>query len=414
MFKNLVIIVLILIKRNYLWPEHFIRIDLRSEFILQKIILHFDEINLKGRNRRFFEKQMIDNLKARTPLYNIRKEYGYAVASADEDPSSILNIFPGVYSYAVAEETPLDVDKMTEVAIRMAQSTPHKSFSIDTRRHNKRFPLKSPEINGKIGAAVQRVTGVPVNIKHPELPIVVEIAQYNAYIYSRRNFGAGGLPVGSTSDTLCLLSGGIDSPVAAYMMMKRGSRVHFVHFLNTTKVTAAVKDKISDLAKRLGQIQGKAKLFVVPFEDIQRQIVAHVDPRYRMLVYRRFMLKIANRIAEKSNINALVTGDSLSQVASQTIENLRVVYEASELPVLHPLIGFNKLETIRIAEKIGTMDISSRPYDDLCSSYVPKHPSTKTNLKTINLQEADLKANELIQLALEKIDILKISPDNND
>ena len=293
----------------------------------------------------------------------------------------------------------------------MANDGNYNNFAIKTKRRNKSFPLKSPEVNQEVGTYVHEATGLPAKLKNPDLEITIEITDEKAYIYANRQMGIGGLPAGSSGPSLCLLSGGIDSPVAAYMMMKRGTRSHFIHFLNSTEVTLAVKDKIIDLVKQLAKFQGHSTLHIVPFQDLQWEIIGKVEDRFRMLVYRRFMLKLANRVAKENNINALITGDSLSQVASQTIENLRTVYEASELPILHPLIGFNKLETIRLAEKIGTMEISSRPYDDCCTFYVPRHPATKSNIKTIRYQEKNLDEEVLIKVALEKMETIGIHPE---
>jgi len=379
--------------------------------VVQKIIIHFDEINLKKKNRAFFEKKLIQNLKQLTPVRNIKKEYGYLIGEISEDPDPYLSYFPGIYSYALAKKVALDMGAMSKAALDLALKIPHQTFAIDTRRHVKQFPMQSPDINREIGAIVQKKTGAPVNIKNPDLRITVEITQDNGYVHGKKNLGIGGLPVGSAGEALCLLSGGIDSPVAAYMLMKRGSKIQYIHFLNATDVTIAVKDKIEDLVKQLAKIQGKSRLFIVPFQDLQWEIISKVHEKYRMLVYRRFMLKIANRVAQKEKIKALITGDSLSQVASQTIENIQTVYESSELPILHPLIGFNKLETIRIAEKIGTMEISSRPYDDCCTFYVPKHPATKANVDIILKQEKDLDDEVLIESVLAKMQVKIISLD---
>lgn len=377
---------------------------------MQKVFIHADEINLKKKNRPYFEKMLIENLKKLTPLYNIHKDFGFFIADFKADPIPYLKNIPGIYSFAIAEELPLDIELWKKKALELTGDKKWNNFAIITKRHDKNFPLKSPKINQIVGTFVHENTGLPANLKKPELDIRIEITPKNAYIYANGHFGIGGLPVGGTGSTLCLLSGGIDSPVAAYMLMKRGTKVHFIHFLNSTEVTLAVKDKIIDLVTHLNKFQGHAKLYIVPFMDLQWEIIGKIEDRFRMLVYRRYMLKIANRVAGENRISALITGDSLAQVASQTLENLRNVYEASELPIFHPLIAFNKLETIRLAEKIGTMEISSRPYDDCCTFYVPRHPATKSKMRIIQLQEKDLDEEKLINMALDKMEIIGIQP----
>ena len=225
--------------------------------------------------------------------------------------------------------------------------------------------------------------GWKVSLNNPDLNIHIAIGKNEACVYGNTADGAGGLPTGSSGKVLVLLSGGIDSPVAAYKMMCRGAEVGLIHFQNQTKVTDEVSEKIFDLAKTLSNYQPKIKLFIVPFADLQRQVIMKAPAKYRMLVTRRIFNKIAANIARQNGYLALATGDSLGQVASQTLENMAVVYAAEDLLKLTPLIGANKKDIISIARRIGTMDISSRPYEDCCSLFVAKHPATKARLADV-------------------------------
>ena len=273
--------------------------------------------------------------------------------------------------------------------LRSAQND-KPTFRISTERSFKDFPLSSIAIDKEIGEYARVKYDWQVSLGDPDLNIHISVGKNEACVYGNTRSGAGGLPTGSSGRVLALLSGGIDSPVAAYKMMCRGAEVSLVHFQNQTRVTAEVSEKIFDLAKVLSRYQPEIKLFMVPFANIQKQIIMKVPAPYRMIVTRRIFNKIADKIARENNYLALVSGDSLGQVASQTLENMTAIYRASDLLKLAPLIGTNKKDIIDFARKIGTLDISARPYEDCCSLFVAKHPATKARLNDV------LKYEELI------------------
>jgi thiamine biosynthesis protein ThiI len=258
------------------------------------------------------------------------------------------------------------------------------------------------QISALLGEAILDNYKKKVKMEKPDLVLNVQISDKAAYISTDDVDGIGGLPTDSKKKVVCLISGGFDSPVAAYMMMKRGCEVVFVHFNNKNQMSESVQGKITELVKQLSKFQRKTKLYMIPFEEVQKQIIVNALAEARMLVYRRFMLRIASRIAAMENAEFLVVGDSLSQVASQTIENLAATYPAAEKYVLSPLIGMNKREIIDISRKIGTYDISAQPYGDCCSYFLPKHPVLRSNLEMLEKMESSFDIEALIKDAIKK------------
>jgi thiamine biosynthesis protein ThiI len=315
-----------------------------------------------------------------------------------------LRKIPGIRYLGVGLKTSLEMDEMKESALEVLPSS-FTSFKVDTSRSNKNFPLNSVEINREVGRHLMVKTGKKVDLKSPDVIIWIEICDKEAYVYSERIEGVGGLPVGVAGKVVSLISGGIDSPVAAFMMMKRGCEVVLAHFFNQTMHSPKVREKIRMLAEKLAEYQGEIKLYMVPFQDIQMEIIKSTPPKLRMIVYRRSMMRMANLIAEKEGCKAVVTGDSLSQVASQTLENINVVYSSSRLTVLPPLIGMDKEEIVNLAKKIGTYEISIMPYEDCCSFMIARHPETRAKIEEIvNYENFD----ELEERAVEKSEIVEV------
>jgi thiamine biosynthesis protein ThiI len=287
---------------------------------------------------------------------------------------------------------------------RILESLPGKSFSsfrIETQRGDKSFPLSSPEINRRLGAPVKERSGARVDLSNPELTVTVEILSRDAFFGFDRVQGAGGLPVGASGRVVSLISGGIDSPVASYRMMQRGCRLIFVHFHSAPYLDRTSQEKVRQLVTALTRHQFQSRLYMVPFGEIQRQIVAAVNRPLRVILYRRMMLRIAEAIARKEKAKALVTGESLGQVASQTLDNMAVIQQAIRQAILRPLVGMDKQEIIDQARRIGTFDISSIPDQDCCQLFVPKHPATKARFSDVEADEAKLDVNELLRYGVE-------------
>lgn len=383
------------------------------------IIIHYDEITLKGRNRSFFENALVANImdffNDRNVSYEkIYKNGGKIVVDINIDfdveqakmqkIKEILKYIPGIsnFYFAVSEEK--DMEKINKKTVELLSPSDkinkYKTFKIEARRSDKKFEFKSPEINARAGKYVLENTGFKVDVRNPDLEIVIDIENEKCFIYFEKTKGIGGLPVGTAGNLVSLISGGIDSPVASCMMMKRGARIIFVHFKNRTARGAEDgMDKIKSLIEALNKFQRRSKLYTIPFDEFQKEIIANIPSKNRMIIYRRFMLKTAEMIAKKENAKGIVMGDSVGQVASQTLENINAAYSAANFPVFTPLIGTNKQEIIDMAKKIGTYEISIIPYSDCCSLLAAKHPETKARPEEIISQEKNLE----IDVAIKKI-----------
>ena len=353
---------------------------------MPKILFHFGELSLKGKNRSNFERQMANNirrvLKPVLALNGLHQEYGRMLADVEHVSEALLEhlaLIPGIRNLSVAHQAELSLESIQQVAkaavlADFGENVAGRPFRVTAKRSDKRFPLNSPEINFEVGGYLKTELNLAVNLDHPEIDVRVEIGTKAAYIYTRKIVGIGGLPVGSSGKGVVLFSGGIDSPVAAFVMMKRGMEVVLVHLYNSTINRDFTK--IRDLARQLSLYQGRTKLYMIDLEEFQRHAIAHVPADYRMIIYKRQMIRTAGEIAKLERGQALVTGDSLGQVASQTLANINAIYDASELPLLPPLIGWDKEEIITLARRIGTYEISIEEYCDICSFLISKHPQT--------------------------------------
>jgi len=349
---------------------------------MQKILIHFAELSLKGKNKRVFEKKMADNLKRLLkPLRLIRKHDRTILEMEHIDDAMLdhLALIPGISNFAVMHEAKSELDDIRAVAERVVRETfgdvSGKSFRLKARRSDKRFPITSPELNFEVGGYLKNALDLTVDLSNPDITVHVEVTHDGSFIYTDKRKGAGGLPVGSSGKGVVLFSGGIDSPVAAYTMMKRGMKVTLVHLYNST--INRDFSKIKDLAKCLSQYQGRTRLLMIDLEEFQRHAIAMVPDKYRMIIYKRQMIRSAAEVAAEIHAYALITGDSLGQVASQTVENIRAIYDVSPLPLLSPLIGFDKEEIITVGKRIGTYEISIEEYCDICSYLIAKHPETR-------------------------------------
>jgi len=349
---------------------------------MQKILIHFAELSLKGKNKRVFEKKMADNLKRLLKPQILIRRHDRTIVELDHIDDALLDhlaLIPGISNFAVMHEAESDLDDIRAVAERVVRETfgdvSGKSFRLKARRSDKRFALTSPELNFEVGGFLKNALNLTVDLSNPDITVHVEVTNEGSFIYTDKRKGAGGLPVGSSGKGVVLFSGGIDSPVAAYTMMKRGMKVTLVHLYNST--INRDFSKIKNLAKCLSQYQGRTRLLMIDLEEFQRHAIAMVPDKYRMIIYKRQMIRSAAEVAEEINAHALITGDSLGQVASQTVENIRAIYDVSPLPLLSPLIGNDKEEIITVGKRIGTYDISIEEYCDICSYLIAKHPETR-------------------------------------
>ena len=377
------------------------------------VIAHYHELALKGRNRPFLVDRLVRNI--RETLRGVTHCHVESLAGririSLDDPTqwstirTRLDAVFGLANFAPAVHVSSHLETMTKAICESVQSLPFHTFRVTTKRADKSYPLTSIEVNRHVGAAVVERTGAHVSLDNPELTIYIEIMGVGAYYFYERFPGAGGLPVGMSGKVACLLSGGIDSPVAAYRMMKRGCRAVFVHFHGHPYVTRASADKAEVLAHHLTRHQYYSRLYLVPFGDIQRQIVLTAPAPLRVVLYRRLMVRIAEELGHANKCWALVSGDSLGQVASQTAGNLTVVDEAATLPFLRPLIGMDKVEITEQAQKIGTYETSIEPDQDCCRLFTPPNPTTQANLEDVRRAESLLDVHGLVKQALEKVEL---------
>lgn len=381
-------------------------------------IVHYHELALKGRNRPFFEQRLVKNLRL------VLRDLGLKQVDAlpgririvlqDTTPwdtvKTRLARTPGIAHFALAQSVPLDLAHPSLEGLKTAvgeavTGLSFDTFRVSTKRADKRFPWTSVDVDRAVGAHVCALTGKRVSLGQPDLTVHVELLARAAYYSTRKEPGLGGLPVGISGKVACCLSGGIDSPVAALRMMRRGCRALFVHFHGRPYVSRASEEKVREIVQLLTEYQQHSRLYLVPFGDIQRQIVLGSPAAFRVVLYRRMMLRIAEELARKEKCWALVTGDSLGQVASQTPDNLSVVEEAASLPLLRPLIGMDKVEITEQAQALGTFETSIEPDQDCCKLFVPAHPSTKAGLDTIRKIERGFDVPALVKQGLEQAEM---------
>lgn len=374
------------------------------------VLVRYHEVALKKGNRPYFVELLKRNLVSAVKGLGLEEAKSLparlllrfsAGGNAEEIRRRVEGVF-GVANFSFAERVPRDLDALQAKVLDALDGKRFASFRVDARRADKEFPLTSPEINRRIGAAIKERSGARVDLKNGELTIAIEILPRDAFFAFDKIAGAGGLPVGASGRVVSLISGGIDSPVAAYRMMQRGCRLIFVHFHGAPYLDGTSQEKVRQLVQILTRHQFTSRLYLVPFGEIQRQIVAAVLRPLRVVLYRRMMLRIAESIARREKAGALVTGESLAQVASQTLENMTVIEKAARLSILRPLVGMDKQEIIDQARRIGTFETSAIPDQDCCQLFVPKHPATKARLADVEDSESRLDIPALTQLGVEK------------
>ncbi len=385
-------------------------------------LVHYHELALKGRNRKHFEYRLVHHLRrALKPIAHIHVEalQGRIRVSFEDEAAwprlqdQLKRVF-GIVNFSLNRSVPLPFDNPNITALKTAiQSNlptySYNTFRVNAKRADKRFPKNSMEVEQEIGAAVVEQTGKKVQLKNPDLTILVELVPPEAYYTCHRDEGAGGLPTGTGGKVVSLISGGIDSPVATYRMLKRGCKAVFVHFHGRPYLSRVSEEKVQDIVKLLTAYQLHSRLHLIPFGDIQSQIVVNSPPSVRVVLYRRLMLRIAAKIAEQEEAWGLVTGDSLGQVASQTPENIAVINQATTLPILRPLIGMDKIEITQQAQAIGSFETSIEPDQDCCTLFVPKHPRTRCDLPSILKVEEHLDIPGLIQQGLQGTELLEFT-----
>jgi thiamine biosynthesis protein ThiI len=378
-----------------------------------EILVRYGEIFLKSEMvRRIYEKKLVERIKELLrkervdfEIYRkrgrifIKTEKIYKVSKLLKKVFGIVSFSPCIHLKTSKKE---ELIKFFEENYKKFVK-PGQTFALEVRRTGK-HDYSSQQLANEIGKVIKR----KVNLSRPNVKIFIEVRENDTYIYTKKVKCLGGMPVSSSGKVLSLISGGIDSPVASWLAMKRGCKVVFIHFHSFPLVSKKSIEKTKELVKILGEYQGKSKLYLIPFSEIQSKIKILAPAKQRIILYRRAMFKIAEEIARKENAKALVTGESLAQVSSQTLDNILAIEEATSLPVLRPLIGMDKLEIIELAKKIKTYEISIRPQEDCCTLFVPKHPTTKAKLEIIKGIERKLKLENLTKKAIKEAEILEL------
>ncbi len=375
---------------------------------MPSIIVHYQEIALRGKNRSWFMGRLVRNLRQAVAGLDVRAvrslmgriELVLGPGATREQVGDRIRRTFGVANFSYAARTPLDLDALTAAILRDLEGRTPSSFRVSVKRADKRFPMTSPQIEREVGGRIQEARGWRVDLENAELAIHVELLTTEAFYFFGKERGPGGLPTGTAGRVLCLLSGGIDSPVAAHRMMKRGCAVTFVHFHSYPILSRASIEKARQLVTLLTEWQHRSRLYLVPFGDIQQQVLLTVPGPMRVIVYRRLMLRIAEAIAQTRRAQAIVTGDVVGQVASQTLENLAVVGHVATLPLFRPLIGMDKEEITAEAIRLGTFPISIIPDQDCCTLFTPRNPQTRARLADIEAAEAALPIDALVDAAV--------------
>ena len=381
--------------------------------------ISFGEIALKGKNRKYFEDKLISRIKKAiegTDYKRIYKEQGKIyIESLEDDIAPVIarlrKVFGIVYiSPCIRVEK--DMEEIEKAVIKIMEEKKAKAtvntFKVKTNRVDKNFPMKSPDISRKMGGVIlKNIDGIRVDLHNPDTYLFIDIKQ-KVYVYTDRVEGYGGLPVGTNGRGLLLLSGGIDSPVAGFLMAKRGLEISGIHFHSYPFTSERAEEKVKELARILTSYTGRMKLYSVNILEIQKEINAKCPEDEMTILSRRFMMRIAEKVAQRENIDVLITGESLGQVASQTVQGLTVTNAAVDMPILRPLVGLDKAEIIEIAKDIETYETSILPYDDCCTLFLPKHPVTKPILADIERSEGNIAIDLLVNRALENMKVYDI------
>ncbi len=372
------------------------------------VVVHYHEIGLKGRNRGFFERRLVDNLTDALEGCEASVEVlrGRLLVHTSEPPSEAVlgavgSTF-GVAVYAPCLVGSPDLDAMGHAALELISDlAPTDTFAVSARRSQKDLPFTSHDVNVRLGDLIREATGAGVDLDRPDATVYVEAMGDRSLVYVDRRGGPGGLPVGVSGRVVSLLSGGIDSPVATYRLLRRGAKADLCHFHSAPFTDRSSARKAEELAEMIAAWQGRTTLWLVAFGEAQQGIVLVAPPKLRVVLYRRFMVRIAAALAERTGAQALVSGDSLGQVASQTMDNMRCTEDASPLPLLRPLIGDDKQGIVDEARRIGTYETSILPYEDCCTLFVPGHPETHGDVEACRAVEAELDVDELVGSCVE-------------
>lgn len=379
------------------------------------ILIKYGELTTKKANRNLFISHLYKDIKDKLKDYNINiiKDNSRMYIETNDDIESITNILTkvfGIHSIVIAYKVNTNTDIIKEKVLEVVKNINFKTFKVDTKRSYKEFPYTSMEFNNVIGGLIlKNIPNISVDVHNPEYTLKLEIRNDYTYIYTKEIMGAGGYPNGVAGKGLLMLSGGIDSPVSGYLAMKRGIKLECIYFESPPHTSIQAKNKVKSLVKKLTNYQSEIKLYVVNFTKIQEEIYKNADPEYMITIMRRMMYRISEKIIKRNNLYVLINGESVGQVASQTLTSMNVINNVTNIPVLRPVCCMDKLEIIDIAKKIDTYETSILPYEDCCTIFLPKHPVINPTLDKCLLYETLFDYEELINEAVNNIEIIKIN-----
>ena len=380
------------------------------------IMVRYGELSTKGKNKKDFIKLLGTNIKHALKKFNnvkveVKHDHTYVHLNGDnyEDVKNRLLDVSGIYSLSPVYKVENDIDVISNLCLELAKNQNKNTFKIDSRRADKTFNMVSSEINRYVAGNILRNTNYKVDVHHPELLISIVVREKETYIFSETILASGGYPLGIAGKSLMMLSGGIDSPVAAYLMMKRGIKLECIHFASPPYTNQAVITKIKDLLNVLNNYQEEIKLYIVPFTHLQEEIYRNVPVSYAITIMRRMMYRIACIVANRNKDLVISNGESIGQVASQTLKSIKIIEQVSTLPVIRPLAIYDKVDIISIARKIGTFDISIRPYEDCCTIFEVKDPTTAPNEEKVIEYEGKFDYQSLVEECANNLEVVKIS-----
>jgi len=383
------------------------------------IMVRFGELSTKGKNKNEFIKVLAKNIKSALSDFKdveiiSRFDHIY-VKLNDNDPEKIIEILQdvsGIQGLSLVLLTNEDIENLRKVCLELVKQENGKTFKVHAKRANKKYPLISDQINREIAKVILQNTDLKVDVHNPDIMVSIEIREEGAYVFTHTYKGAGGYPLGVGGKIMHMLSGGIDSPVAAYLLMKRGIKIECIHFASPPYTNAGVIEKLKDLLGKLNKYQPEIRLNIIPFTKLQEEIYAQSDESYAITLMRRMMFRLADRLAKRRHCLAISSGESVGQVASQTLDSMNVINDVTNMPVLRPVVTYDKTDIIDLARKIDTFDISIRPFEDCCTIFAPKNPKTRPAMERVLEFEAKWDYNKMIEEALDNVEVIYVKKDN--
>lgn len=377
------------------------------------IMVRFGELSTKGKNKKDFIKCLAKNIQHSLKdveglEYVVQYDHIYVKLNG-ADPKPIIETLQdvsGIQGLSLVLKTDEDIENLKKVCLQMVQAEEGKTFKVHAKRANKKYPIISDQINREIAKVILQNTSLKVDVHNPDILVSIEVRDEGAYVFTHTYKGAGGYPLGVGGKIMHMLSGGIDSPVAAYLLMKRGLRIECIHFASPPYTSTAVIEKLKDLLGKLNKYQPEIRLNIVPFTKLQEEIYKQCDESYAITIMRRMMFRIAERLARRRNCLAISSGESVGQVASQTLDSMNVINAVTNLPVLRPVVCYDKTDIIDVARKIDTFDISIRPYEDCCTIFDPKNPKTKPDIKKVLEYESKWDYETMVAEAVKNVEVI--------